>query len=518
MLALSVKTYYYIINALCQDRLHGMNKSAQKMVRKGAFFAMTERNLTMLTDFYEFTMANGYFEKGIGNRRAYFDMFFRRVPDGGGYAIMAGVEQLIEYFNNLHFSEEDIAYLRSRKCFSESFLNYLRDFEFECDVWAVPEGTPVFPGEPLVTVAGPMIQAQFVETMILLTINHQTLIATKANRIVRSAAGRPVMEFGARRAQGYDAAYFGARASYIGGCGSTSCVMAARDFGIPASGTMAHSWVQMFPTEYDAFKKYAEMYPDACVLLVDTYNVLRHGVPDAIKVFDEVLKPMGKRPKGIRIDSGDIAYLSKKARKMLDEAGYPDCTICASNSLDEYIVRDLILQGARVDSFGIGENMITAKSDPVFGGVYKLAAVREDDGSYTPKMKLSESAEKMTIPCLKKVWRIYDQDGKAMADLITMADEVVETQHGITLFDPIETWKECTYVNCTARCLSTPIYENGKRVYSSPSLDDIKKFCKAQVNTLWDEVKRFENPHRYYVDLSQKLWDTRSALLKKLSK
>ena len=260
------------------------------------------------------------------------------------------------------------------------------------------------------------------------------------------------------------------------------------------------------------------MYPDACVLLVDTYNVLRHGVPDAIKVFDEVLKPMGKRPKGIRIDSGDIAYLSKKARKMLDEAGYPDCTICASNSLDEYIVRDLILQGARVDSFGIGENMITAKSDPVVGGVYQLAAVKEDDGSYTPKMKLSESAEKMTIPCLKKVWRIYDEDGKAMADLITMADEQVETLHGITLFDPIETWKECTYVNCTARCLSTPIYENGKRVYNSPSLDDIKKFCKAQVGTLWDEVKRFENPHRYYVDLSQKLWDTRSTLLKKLSK
>ncbi len=301
------------------------------------------------------------------------------------------------------------------------------------------------------------------------------------------------MEFGARRAQGYDAAYFGARASYIGGCGSTSCVMAARDFGIPASGTMAHSWVQMFPTDYDAFKKYAEMYPDACVLLVDTYNVLRHGVPDAIKVFDEVLKPMGKRPKGIRIDPGDIAYLSKKARKMLDEAGYPDCTICASNSLDSTSSATLILQGARVDSFGIGENMITAKSDPVFGGVYKLAAVKEDDGGYTPKMKLSESAEKMTIPCLKKVWRIYDQDGKAMADLITMADEVVETQHGITLFDPIETWKECTYVNCTAAACPPRFTRTAKRVYSSPSLDDIK-FCKAQVNTLWDEVKRFENP------------------------
>ena len=441
-----------------------------------------KRNLTTMTDFYELTMSAGYLDEGYVDKIAVFDMFFRRVPDGGGYAIMAGLQQFIDAVDHLEFTQEDIDYLRTTGAFNEKFLNYLANFKLHCNIWAIEEGMPIFPQEPIVTVEG------------------------------------PVMEFGARRAQGVDAAYFGARASYIGGCGSTSCVMAARDFGIPASGTMAHSWVQMFPTEYDAFKKYAEMYPDACVLLVDTYNVLRHGVPDAIKVFDEVLKPMGKRPKGIRIDSGDIAYLSKKARKMLDEAGYPDCTICASNSLDEYIVRDLILQGARVDSFGIGENMITAKSDPVFGGVYKLAAVKEDDGSYTPKMKLSESAEKMTIPCLKKVWRIYDQDGKAMADLITTADEQVETQHGITLFDPIETWKECTYVNCTARCLSTPIYENGKRVYQSPSLNDIKKFCKAQVNTLWDEVKRFENPHRYYVDLSQKLWDTRSALLKKLSK
>ena len=477
-----------------------------------------ERNLTLLTDYYEYTMVNGYFHAGIQEKIAVFDVFFRRVPENGGFAIYAGLQQIIELINGLSFTEEDIEDFRKKGCFSEKFFNFLRNFKFRCDVWSIKEGTPIFPNEPIITVRGPLEQVQMVETMLLVTFNFETLIATKASRLIRAAQGRAIVEFGSRRAQGYDAAYFGARASYIGGCGSTSCVMAARDFGIPASGTMAHSWVQMFPTEYDAFKKYAEMYPDACVLLVDTYNVLRHGVPDAIKVFDEVLKPMGKRPKGIRIDSGDIAYLSKKARKMLDEAGYPDCTICASNSLDEYIVRDLILQGARVDSFGIGENMITAKSDPVFGGVYKLAAVREDDGSYTPKMKLSESAEKMTIPCLKKVWRIYDQDGKAMADLITMADEVVETQHGITLFDPIETWKECTYVNCTARCLSTPIYENGKRVYSSPSLDDIKKFCKAQVNTLWDEVKRFENPHRYYVDLSQKLWDTRSALLKKLSK
>ena len=472
----------------------------------------------MLCDFYELTMGNGYYRNGFYKRNVYFDVFFRNVPDGGGFAIAAGLEQIVEYIQQLHFSDDDIAYLRGKGIFDEGFLTYLKNFKFHGDIYAVPEGTPVFPGEPLLTVRAPAIEAQLIETYLLLEINHQSLIATKANRIVRAAQGRAVLEFGSRRAQGADGAVIGARAAYIGGVAGTACTLTDVLYGVPAGGTMAHSWVQMFPTEYDAFKKYAEMYPDACVLLVDTYNVLRHGVPDAIKVFDEVLKPMGKRPKGIRIDSGDIAYLSKKARKMLDEAGYPDCTICASNSLDEYIVRDLILQGARVDSFGIGENMITAKSDPVFGGVYKLAAVREDDGSYTPKMKLSESAEKMTIPCLKKVWRIYDQDGKAMADLITMADEVVETQHGITLFDPIETWKECTYVNCTARCLSTPIYENGKRVYSSPSLDDIKKFCKAQVNTLWDEVKRFENPHRYYVDLSQKLWDTRSALLKKLSK
>ena len=316
-----------------------------------------KRNLTTMTDFYELTMSAGYLDEGYVDKIAVFDMFFRRVPDGGGYAVMAGLQQFIDAVDHLEFTDEDIDYLRSTKAFDEKFLTYLANFKLHCNIWAIEEGMPIFPQEPIVTVEGPAIECQLLETLLLVTFNHQCLIATKANRIVRSAAGRPVMEFGARRAQGYDAAYFGARASYIGGCGSTSCVMAARDFGIPASGTMAHSWVQMFPTEYDAFKKYAEMYPDACVLLVDTYNVLRHGVPDAIKVFDEVLKPMGKRPKGIRIDSGDIAYLSKKARKMLDEAGYPDCTICASNSLDEYIVRDLILQGARVDSFGIGENM-----------------------------------------------------------------------------------------------------------------------------------------------------------------
>ncbi len=477
-----------------------------------------KRNLTTLTDFYELTMSAGYFNEGYTDKISVFDMFFRRVPDGGGYAIMAGLEQFIQAVDNLHFTEEDIIYLRNTGIFSEPFLEYLRNFKFHCNIWAIEEGMPIFPHEPIVTVEGPAIECQLIETLMLVTFNHQCLIATKGNRIVRSAAGRPVMEFGARRAQGYDGAYYGARAAYLSGCSSTSCVMAGRDFGIPVSGTMAHAWVQMFPSQYEAFKKYAELYPDNCILLVDTYNVLKSGIPDAIKVFDEVLKPMGKRPRGVRIDSGDIAYLSKKARKMLDEAGYPDCTICASNSLDEYIVRDLILQGARVDSFGIGENLITAKSDPVFGGVYKLAAVKEDDGSYTPKIKLSETAAKMTIPGLKKVWRIYDEDNKAMADLITLADEEVSTQHGITLFDPVETWKERTYVNCTARCISTPIYVEGKRVYTSPELADIKKFCKAQVGTLWDEVKRFDNPHRYYVDLSQKLWDLRHDLLKQMSK
>ncbi len=477
-----------------------------------------KRNLTTMTDFYELTMSAGYLEEGYQDKICVFDMFFRRVPDGGGFAIMAGLEQFIQAVDNLHFTQEDLEYLRSTGVFSERFLEYLKDFRLHCNIWAIREGVPIFPHEPIVTVEGPTIECQLLETLLLVTFNHQCLIATKANRIVRSASGRPVMEFGARRAQGYDAAYYGARASYIGGCGSTSCVMAARDFGIPASGTMAHSWVQMFPSEYDAFKKYAELYPNACMLLVDTYSVLKSGVPNAIRVFDEVLKPMGKRPLGIRIDSGDIAYLSKKARRMLDEAGYPDCTICASNSLDEYLVRDLISQGARVDSFGIGENMITAKSDPVFGGVYKLAAVKNEDGSYQPKIKISESSEKLTIPGLKKVWRIFDEDGKAMADYITLYDEEVSTEHGITLFDPVETWKERTYVNCTAQCISTPIYVEGKRVYECPSLQQVKAFCKEQLATLWDEVKRFENPHGYYVDLSQKLWDTRQELLRAISK
>ena len=516
MLALSVKTYYYIINALCQDRLHGMNKSAQKMVRKGAFFAMTERNLTMLTDFYEFTMANGYFEKGIGNRRAYFDMFFRRVPDGGGYAIMAGVEQLIEYFNNLHFSEEDIAYLRNRKCFSESFLNYLRDFEFECDVWAVPEGTPVFPGEPLVTVAGPMIQAQFVETMILLTINHQTLIATKANRITRAAEGRTVLEFGSRRAQGYDGAILGARAAYIGGCQGTACVLSDRDYKIPAGGTMAHSWVQMFDSEYEAFKAYADIYPDNCVFLVDTYNVLKSGVPNAIRVAKELEAEKGIRARGIRLDSGDIAYLSIEARKMLDAAGFEDMQIMASNSLDEYLVRDLLVQGARVDSFGIGERLITSKSEPVFGGVYKLSAIEDTDGAIIPKIKISENPAKITNPHFKKVYRLFENEtGKAFADLICVHDEVIDFTKPLELFDPEATWKRKTFSDFTARELLVPIFRQGKLVYQQPTIEEMRSWCAGQVDLLWDEVKRFENPHNYYVDLSQKLWDIKQDLLRK---
>ena len=481
MLALSVKTYYYIINALCQDRLHGMNKSAQKMVRKGAFFAMTERNLTMLTDFYEFTMANGYFEKGIGNRRAYFDMFFRRVPDGGGYAIMAGVEQLIEYFNNLHFSEEDIAYLRSRKCFSESFLNYLRDFEFECDVWAVPEGTPVFPGEPLVTVAGPMIQAQFVETMILLTINHQTLIATKANRITRAAEGRTVLD---------------------------------RDYKIPAGGTMAHSWVQMFDSEYEAFKAYADIYPDNCVFLVDTYNVLKSGVPNAIRVAKELEAEKGIRARGIRLDSGDIAYLSIEARKMLDAAGFEDMQIMASNSLDEYLVRDLLVQGARVDSFGIGERLITSKSEPVFGGVYKLAAVEDENGEIIPKIKVSENVEKITTPHFKQVYRLFDnKTGKALGDVLTVHDEQIDASLPYVLFHPVYTWKQRIVTDYTVRPLRVQLFKHGKCVYNSPDVEDIRKYCIREVDTLWDQIKRFENPQTYFVDLSKKLWSCKNELL-----
>lgn len=473
-------------------------------------------NLTMLTDFYELTMANGYLRNGLGDRIAVFDMFFRKVPDNGGFAIMAGVEQLVSYLKNLKFMDEDIEFLRG-KGFSDDFLEYLRNFRFNCDVWAVPEGTPIFPNEPIVTVRGPIMQAQLIETMILLTINHQSLIATKANRIVRAAKGRPVMEFGSRRAQGYDGAIYGARAAYIGGCVGTACTIAEREFNIPAMGTMAHSWVQMFDSELEAFKAYARIYPDNCVLLVDTYNVLKSGVPNAIRTFNEVVVPMGYRPKGIRIDSGDITYLSKAARRMLDEAGFPDCKILASNALDEYIIQDILVQGAQVDIFGVGERLITSRSEPVFGGVYKLAAIYEGD-RIIPKIKLSENVEKITNPGFKQVWRLYDREsGKALADVLTHHDEVIDDTKPYEIFDPDFTWKRKTLVNFRARKLLEPIFIKGECVYESPSLQEIRRYCMEQVDTLWDEVKRFENPHRYYVDLSHPLWETKQKLIAEYS-
>lgn len=472
------------------------------------------RNLTMLTDFYEMTMANGYFEEGMKDTVASFDVFFRNIPGGGGYAVMAGLSQAVEYIKELNFSDEDIEYFRSFNIFSEQFLQYLKDFKFACDVYAIPEGTPIFPGEPVLTVKGPVIQAQFVETMLLICINHQSLIATKANRIYHAADGRPVMEFGARRAQGFDASVYGARAAYIGGCASTSNVFAAKKFDIPASGTMAHSWVQMFDSEYDAFKAYAVNYPDACVLLIDTYNVLKSGLPNAIKVFDEVLAPMGKRPLGVRIDSGDITYLSKKIRKILDEAGYPDCKIVVSNSLDEYIIRDMIMQGAKVDSFGVGERQITSLSDPVFGGVYKLTAIWDKNGNEIPKIKISENVSKITIPGYKQIWRLFDREtGKAIADLITMFDEKIDDSAEYELFDPEHTWKRKTVSNFIARPLLKAVFIGGKYVGQNYSVSEIRKYCMEQVSLLWDEVRRFENPHGYYVDYSQKLWDIKHKLL-----
>ena len=472
------------------------------------------RNLTMLMDLYELTMANGIMDSEYRDTITYFDMFFRRVPDEGGYAIMAGIKQLIEYLDNLHFDDSDIKYLESLKLFSGEFIDYLRDFKFTCDVWAVPEGTPIFPQEPILTVRGPAMQAMMVETMVLLTINHQSLIATKSNRIVRAAQGRPVMEFGARRAQGADAAYYGARAAIIGGCTGTSDIKTAKDFGVKASGTMAHSWVQLFKDEYTAFRAYAEKYPDSCLLLVDTYNVLKSGIPNAIRVFDEVLKPLGKRPLGIRIDSGDITYLSKKVRKMLDDAGYPDCKICVSNSLDEYLIRDMIFQGACVDSFGVGERLITASSEAVFGGVYKLAAVEKKNGEVIPKIKVSENTAKITLPGIKIPWRLFDREtGKAIADVITLNDEKIVSGEPYEIFDPIHTWKRKTVTDFIAVKLQKQIFKGGKCVYESPKVAEIAEYRAEQVESLWDEVKRFEKPHTYYVDLSHKLWELRNELL-----
>ena len=472
-------------------------------------------NLTMLCDFYELTMGAGYFANGYTDRITYFDLFFRRCPDGGGFAIAAGLEQIVQYIQKLHFDTEDIAYLRERKCFSEDFLNYLANFKFTGDIWAVPEGTPIFPREPIMTVRAPAIQAQLVETYLLLCVNHQSLIATKANRVVRAAEGRTVLEFGSRRAQGADAAILGARAAYIGGCHGTACTISDQLYGVHAGGTMAHAWVQMFDSEYEAFKAYVKMFPNNATLLVDTYNTLKSGVPNAIRAFNEVLKPMGITKCGIRLDSGDLAYLTRKARKMLDEAGWTDCKISVSNSLDEYIIRDLLRQGAQIDMFGVGERLITAKSEPVFGGVYKLAAIEEPDGTVVPKIKISENVEKITNPHHKTLYRFYANDpGKAIADYLTVYDEVVDDSKDMTIFDPDATWKTKKVYNFTARELQVPVFKSGELVYKLPSLEEIRSYCLAQVDTLWDEVKRFDNPQTYYVDLSQKLWDIKYDLLK----
>ena len=472
-------------------------------------------NLTMLCDFYELTMSNGYFESGMAERICYFDVFFRKCPDGGGFAIAAGLEQIIDYILDLHFDDQDIQYLRQRNLFSDAFLNYLRDFRFTGDIWAVPEGTPIFPNEPIITVRAPAIEAQLIETFLLLAINHQSLIATKANRVVRAADGRKVMEFGSRRAQGADAAMLGARAAYIGGCHGTACTISDQLFGVRAGGTMAHAWVQMFDTELEAFTTYCKLYPHNATLLVDTYSTLHSGVPNAIRAFNEVLKPLGITKCGIRLDSGDMAYLTQKARKMLDEAGWSSCEISVSNSLDEYIIQDLLRQGARIDMFGVGERLITARSEPVFGGVYKLAAVVEDDGTIRPKIKISENVGKITNPHFKKFYRFFGNDtGKAIADYLCVYDETVDDSHDMEIFDPEATWKTKIVYDFTAKEMQVPIFKDGKLVYDRPTLEEIRAYCAQQVDTLWDEVKRFDNPHSYYVDLSQKLWDIKYGMLK----
>ncbi len=471
-------------------------------------------NMTMLCDFYELTMGNGYFHCGKDKQICYFDVFYRNIPDGGGFAIAAGLEQVVEYIRDLHFSEADIEYLRGRGCFGEDFLTYLRNFRFTGDIYAVPEGTPIFPKEPILTVRAPAIEAQLVETYILLVLNHQSLIATKANRVVRAAQGRTVLEFGSRRAQGAQGAILGARAAYIGGCAGTACTISDQLYGVPAGGTMAHSWVQMFDSELEAFKTYCRLYPSNATLLVDTYNTLKSGVPNAIRAFNEVLKPLGITKCGIRLDSGDMTYLTKRARKMLDEAGWTDCKISVSNSLDEYIIQDILAQGAQIDLFGVGERLITARSEPVFGGVYKLVAVEHPDGTVEPKIKISENTGKITNPHFKKLYRFYGNDtGKAIADYLCVYDETVDDSKDLTIFDPEATWKRKTVYNFTARELQVPIFLGGKQVYTLPTLEEIRRYCAEQVDALWDEVKRFDNPHGYYVDLSQKLWDIKYALL-----
>ena len=467
-----------------------------------------DRNIPLLCDYYEYTMSNGYVKNGLQDRVVYFDIYFRNVPDKGGLCIFAGLEQLVDYILNLRFTESDIEFLRSKNTFSEDFLQYLKDFRFTGDVWAIPEGTPVFPGEPLVTIRAPIAQAQILETFALLTINHQTLIATKASRIVRAANGRVVLEFGSRRAQGTDAAILGARAAYIAGCGGTACTVSDKWYGIPASGTMAHSWVMMFDSEYEAFVKFCELYPDNATLLVDTYDTINSGIPNAIKAF----KATGITKCAIRLDSGDFSFLTKKARKMLDDAGFPQCKIIVSNALDENLIKDLLDQGAVIDGFGVGDNLITSHSDPVLNGVFKLVAM-EENGEIIPRIKISENVEKITTPHFKKIYRIYDSEGMAVADLICGHDETVDQSKPLELFDPSATWKRKTMTDYTAKELMVKVIENGELVYNLPSIDEIREHCSKELDTLWEEVKRFANPHQYYVDLSQKLWDIKNDLI-----
>lgn len=475
-----------------------------------------ERNLSMLVDFYEFTMANGYFKNNLKDKIVYFDMFFRKNPDNSGFAILAGLEQVIEYIKGLNFTKNDIEYLRQRKLFSEEFLEYLLNFKFTGDIYAIKEGTPVFPNEPLITVKAKVIEAQLIETMLLLTINHQSLIATKANRIRRAAGGKEVLELEARRSQGYDAAIYGARAAYIGGADGTANTIADEIFGVKAVGTMAHSWIQLFGDEYKAFETYAKTYPDNCVLLIDTYNVLKSGIINAIKVSKEVLEPQGKSLKGVRLDSGDLAYLSKEIRKILNINGLEGCKILASNSLDEYIIADLMNQGACIDIFGVGERLITAKSEPVFGGVYKLVAV-EEKNNIVPRIKLSENIEKVTNPGYKTVWRLFDKENnKAIADVLTLGNEIIDDSKDYEIFDPIHTWKRKVVTNYYAKKIQVPIFIQGECVYKTPKLDEIRKYSLEQVELLWEEVKRFNNPQGYYVDLSEKLWNLKNDMIKNL--
>lgn len=472
-----------------------------------------ERNLSMVMDFYEMTMSNGYFEDGQKDHRVAFDVFYRKNPDGAGFSIFAGLEQIIEYIENLHFSEEDIEYLRQRKLFSEDFLKYLSEFKFKGDIYSFPEGTIMYPNEPIITVVAPLIDAQLIETAILLEINHQSLVATKARRIVRAARGRKVSDFGARRAHNMDAAVYGARAAYIGGAVGTATVLAGQMFGIPVSGTMAHSWIMYYKDEFTAFEKYARTYPDATVLLVDTYDVLKSGVPNAIRVAKEVLEPMGKRLKGIRLDSGDLSYLSKKARKMLDEAGCKDCEIVVSNSLDEYTISSILTQGGCIDSFGVGERLITSRSEPVFGAVYKIAAI-ENDNKYEARIKVSENTEKITNPGLKKVYRIYDEEGKAIADLLAESNQGLDFSKPLRYVDPVKPWKNRYFENCRAKELQVPVFKAGKLVYKKPSIQEIADYVKRQLSEeIWEEEQRFENPHTHYMDMTPELYETKMNLL-----